>query len=209
MHKDITGIILSGGRSSRMGVNKSLLKIGDKTVIEHVVKLMRSLFEKVLIVTNDPGEYSFLNVPLFEDIYTRMGPLAGIHSGLVNSDTRKNFILSCDLPLITSEMIEYLITYETDKAITVAKAEGFVQQLCGLYDKSCIDKAEEILKAELNTETRNDDQKKRGCRVLSLLHECGAEILDAEILPFYSPDFYFNMNKREDYELALKKLADA
>lgn len=206
MHDDITGIILSGGRSSRMGVNKSLLKIGSKTIIEHVVALMESLFHRVIIITNDPEEYSFLDVPLFTDIYSRMGPLAGIHSGLVNSVTKKNFILSCDIPLMTPQMIEYLVNYKTDKTITVARAEGFVQQLCGLYDKSCLKDAEKILKEETESENRNSDQKKRGCRVLSLLQLSGAEIIEAEDLPFYSPDLYFNMNKREDYEIALKKL---
>jgi molybdopterin-guanine dinucleotide biosynthesis protein A len=208
MYKNITGIVLSGGRSSRMGENKSLLKIGNKTIIEYVLDLMGSLFGKVIIITNDFDEYSFLDVPKFKDIFPRMGPLAGIHSGLVNSVTHKNFILSCDMPMMTAQMIEYIINFNTDKPITVAKAGGYIQQLCGLYDKSCIGYAEDILKTELNNEGREADQKKRGCRVLNLLHKTEAEIIDAETLPFYSPDMYFNMNKREDYRFALNKLIE-
>ncbi len=208
MYNDITGIILSGGRSSRMGENKSLMKLGGKTVIEYVYDLMKPLFGNIILSTNDPEEYSFLNIRMCEDIYPRLGPLSGIHSGLVNSSTQKNFILSCDMPLITAQMIKYLIDFKTNKPITIARADGYIQQLCGLYDKSCTESAEEILRTELSTEERNRDQKKRGCRVLTLVDKAGAEIIDAQILPFYSSGMYFNMNKREDYEFVLNRLTE-
>ena len=115
MHKNITGIILSGGKSSRMGENKSLLKLGPKTVIEHVVELMQSIFSEVILITNTPEEYHFLNIPMYADIYKYKGPIAGIHSGLTHSNTETNFIVSCDIPLLTSEIIEYVINYRTDK----------------------------------------------------------------------------------------------
>ena len=76
MYKDVTGIILSGGKSSRMGVNKSLLKIGELTIIERVRDLMKSLFNEVILITNDPADYKFLNIPIYEDVFTRKGPLA-------------------------------------------------------------------------------------------------------------------------------------
>jgi len=60
MYKDITGIILSGGKSTRMGDNKSLLKIGELTIIERVRILMKSLFDEVILITNDPADYKFL-----------------------------------------------------------------------------------------------------------------------------------------------------
>jgi molybdopterin-guanine dinucleotide biosynthesis protein A len=68
MYKDITGIILSGGKSSRMGENKSFLKIGNMTVIERTVNLMRSLFDRVIIIQNEPELYFNLNVEIFTDI---------------------------------------------------------------------------------------------------------------------------------------------
>ena len=103
MYKNITGIILSGGKSTRMGENKSLMKLGDRTVIEHTLLLMQSLFSDVILITNTPDEYKFLNIPLYEDVYKYRGPLAGIHSGLINSITEENFVISCDIPLITKK----------------------------------------------------------------------------------------------------------
>ncbi len=207
MYSDITGIILSGGKSSRMGVNKSLMKIGEITIIESVRDLMKSIFNDVILITNDPADYEFLGLPLYEDIYKRLGPLSGIHSGLVHSSNDKNFIISCDMPLMTEQMIRYLVNYKTDKPVTVARAEGFIQQLCGLYSKSCLPEAKEILKETVDTESRSTEQKKRGCRVLNLLSRVSAEIIDAEKLPFYTPDLYFNMNKIDDYRLVIEKFS--
>jgi len=206
MYKDVTGIILSGGKSSRMGRNKSLLKIGDLTIIERVCDLMKSLFNKVILITNDPADYKFLNISIFEDLFKHKGPLAGIHSGLTHSSSEKNFIISCDLPLMTKEIINYLIESETNKLITVAKADGFIQQLAGKYSKECLSPAEKILKEVVNSENRDVIQKKRKCNVLSLIDVVGAEIISAEDLPFYNEDLYFNVNRTEDYNLLLKKL---
>ena len=206
MYNDISGIILSGGKSTRMGENKSLMKIGSKTIIEHVRDLMKNIFSEVILITNTPDEYEFLGLNTHKDIYTQMGPLAGIHSGLTYSSTEKNFVISCDIPLMTEQMIKYLIEYKTDKPITIARADGFIQQLCGVYNKSILSLAEKILSIQLNEEDRDTEQKKRDCKVLGLIDIAGAEIIDAESLPFYQKDTFFNMNKRDDYEVLKKML---
>ncbi len=206
MYDDITAVILSGGKSSRMGTNKSFLKIGDKTIIERLRDLLQSMFKDVILITNDPDDYKFLGLPIYEDIFRHRGPLAGIHSGLKHSKTNLNFIISCDLPLMTVEMINYLIDYKTDKLITVAKADGFIQQLAGKYSKECLSPAEKILNEVVNNENRDVVQKKRKCNVLSLMDLVGAEIISVESLPFYNEDLYFNMNHTEDYKLLLNKL---
>ncbi|MCZ6701888.1 MAG: molybdenum cofactor guanylyltransferase [Ignavibacteria bacterium] len=206
MYKDITSIILSGGKSSRMGRNKSFLKIGDKTIIERVRDFLQGIFQDVILITNDPEEYKFLGLPMFEDVYRHKGPLAGIHSGIKHSKTNLNFIISCDLPFMTKEMINYLIEYKTDKLITIAKADGFIQQLAGKYSKECLSPSEKILKELIENENRDEVQKKRKCNVLSLIDLVGAEIISAESLPFYNEDLYFNMNRTEDYNLLLNKL---
>ena len=206
MHNDITGIILSGGKSTRMGQNKALMKINDKTVIEHVKDLMQNIFSKVILITNTPDEYTFLGMKMYQDIYTQMGPLAGIHSGLTYSSTDNNFVISCDTPLMTQEMINYLIEYKTNMPITIAKADGYIQQLCGVYNKSVLPIATSILSSQLNDEGRNNEPKKRGCKVLGLIDIVGAEIIDAELLPFYKKDTFFNMNKRDDYDIVKNRL---
>ncbi|MEN8194368.1 MAG: molybdenum cofactor guanylyltransferase [Bacteroidota bacterium] len=197
----ITGIILSGGNSRRMGQNKALLPLGEITIIEHVANLMNSIFTNVILITNTPDEYKFLDLPMFEDIFKVGGPLAGIHSGLVNSKTDENFILSCDMPLMKSEIIKSIIEFGTDKPITVCSSEGMLQHLAGRYSKSVLQNAEGLLKREAEN---NDPKTRKHCaKVYSLLTNVGFEEIKAEDLPGHNSTVFFNMNNKEDYEKIL------
>ena len=205
MYQDITGIILSGGKSTRMGQNKSFLKIGDSYIIELMTHLMKSIFSKVLLVTNEPELYDFLQVEIYTDIYKNVGPLAGIHSGLVNSETEKNFIISCDIPLMDKEMISSIIEYPSDTLITVPKADGFIQQLCGIYSKKLLPVIEKIISTDIDQENRNNSQEKRKCKIHNLIESVPTTIIDnIENLNGYHSSIFLNMNKPEDYENILK-----
>ncbi|MGQ9798573.1 MAG: molybdenum cofactor guanylyltransferase [Ignavibacterium sp.] len=195
MYNDITGVILSGGKSSRMGVNKSFLKLGNQTIIERIVDLMKSIFSEVIIITNTPDEYKFLNLPLYEDIYKWKGPLAGIHSALVHSKTDKVFVISCDVPLMSREMIEYIINYKSDKPIVFCEAAGYHQPLVGIYSKSILNAVEKFIS---NEELNNKSFHK-------FLTNIDAEIIHPEKLDFYKDELFFNVNRPEDFE-QIKKL---
>lgn len=207
MYMDITGIILSGGKSSRMGQNKSFLRLGEKTVIEGVIELMKSIFNEVIIITNEPEQYYTFGLKLFEDIYKDIGPIAGIHSGLTYSNTERNFIISCDIPLMNSAMITSIINLSDDYDITVPKADGFIQQLCGVYTKSLLPLIEQSIKTDNSEETRDNHQIKRKCKVHNLLHYSNTNIIDnIEGLSGYFPEIFFNMNNSEDYERTISKI---
>ena len=195
MYNDITGVILSGGRSSRMGVNKSFLKLGNQTIIERIVDLMKSIFSEVIIITNTTDEYKFLNLHLYEDIYKWKGPLAGIHSALVHSKTDKVFVISCDVPLMSREMIEYIINHKSDKPIVFCEAAGYHQPLVGVYSKKIFDELGLFL---LENESNDKSFHK-------FLKNIDAEIIHPEKLDFYKDELFFNVNRPEDFE-QIKKL---
>ena len=198
MYNNITGIILSGGTSSRMGENKALLQLGKKKVIEHITDLMCSIFANVILITNTPNEYEFLNLPMYEDIFKVGGPLAGIHSGLVNSKTEENFILSCDMPLMRADIIKSIIEFKIKKPITVCMSEGSIQHLAGRYSKFISQTAGNLLQQEEeNIKLRNG---KHRAKVYSLLNDVGFETIKAEELQGYHPKIFFNMNNKEDYQ---------
>lgn len=69
MYSDVTGIILAGGKSSRMGTNKALLSLNGQTVIERVAALMKSVFTKVILITNTREELGFIDLRMYKDIY--------------------------------------------------------------------------------------------------------------------------------------------
>ena len=201
MYNNITGIILSGGTSSRMGKNKALLPLGKKKVIEHIADLMRSIFADVILITNTPDEYEFLDLPMYEDIFKVGGPLAGIHSGLENSNTEENFILSCDMPLMKADIIKSIIKFKTKKPVTVCKSEGFIQHLAGRYSKSISQTAGKLLQQEEdNVKLKNG---KHRAKVYSLLNDVGFETIEAKELSGYHPNVFFNMNNKEDYQKIL------
>lgn len=195
MYSDITGVILSGGRSSRMGVNKSFLKLGNQTIIERIVDLMKSIFSEVIIITNTPDEYIFLNLPLYEDIYKWKGPLAGIHSALVHSKTDKVFVVSCDVPLMSREMIEYIINHKSDKPVVFCEAAGYHQPLVGVYSKSILSAVEKFISNE-----KLDDKSFH-----KFLNNVDADIIHPQKLDFYKDEIFFNVNRPEDFE-QIKKL---
>lgn len=207
MYNDVTGIILAGGKSIRMGTNKALLKIGDKTIIKRTAELMSALFSRVLLITNSSDEYRFLNLEIFEDIYKNIGPLAGIHSGLVNSSSEKNFIISCDVPFLDKGIIDFIINYKTDSLITITKADGFIQQLCGLYSKKVIPETIKLIEEDANIKTVTEHPQKCGCRVLQLVKNLDAEIIDiANEYPAYERGAFLNMNRPTDYEIVKQTL---
>ncbi len=195
MYFDITGVVLAGGKSSRMGIDKALLKLGEKRMIEIAVELMKSIFSEVIIITNSPEEYKFLSLPLFTDIYKGKGPLAGIHSALTNSLTDKIFVLSCDVPLMTKEMLEYIINYKSNKPIKFCEAAGYHQPLVGVYSKKILIDIEKFLRSyEVGDKSFH-----------KFLKSIDVEIIHPESLHFYREEMFFNVNRPEDYEMVLAK----
>ena len=198
MHTDITGVVLAGGQSRRMGLNKSLLPLGPTTVIERITRLMQSLFSRVLLSTNSPEEYLFLGLDCIADELENIGPLAGIHAGLVRSATPKVFVISCDVPLMRADIIEFLIAYPTARPITVASADGFIQQLCGVYSQAVLPDLERIFQTALGHCRQEGKQR---CPVLELVHAVQAEIIDIEsVYRDYRKGAFYNMNNRQDYQ---------
>jgi len=196
VYTDITGVILTGGKSSRMGTDKALLKLGDESIIERMTTLMKSIFNEVFIVTNTPDDYRYLSVPLYEDIYKHKGPLSGIHSGLVHSSTNKNFFISCDLPLVSVELIKYIIEFKSDKHIRYCFASGRHHYLAGIYRKELLPEIERIFASNLDDSEKKTEQ----FSIRNLINIVDAETIHVEKLSFYRDELFFNLNTQEDFE---------
>ena len=199
MHRGFTGIILSGGKNSRIGTNKALLKIDAKEVIQIIFDKMRNLFGEVIVISNEPELYKFLETRIYKDIYPGYGPISGIHSGLINSTTEKNFFISCDMPFVKKELIEYVINFKTEKNIVVPMNNNYVQTLCGIYGKKCLPFLEEKI---FNEDNSNEKTVKKQARfsLIRFALDCGAEFIEVSELPFYDAKIFLNINDYEDFE---------
>ncbi len=80
MYSDLTAVIIAGGKSSRMGQDKALMRFRGRTIIEHSLSLLSPLFSRVAVNTNRTEEFDFLNVQTFPDIIPDAGPLGGIRA---------------------------------------------------------------------------------------------------------------------------------
>jgi len=137
--KNITGIILSGGKSRRMGTDKGFLSFNGKLFTQASIDALKPLVSEIIIVSNN-ADYDVFGLKRIEDIMDNAGPLAGIYSGLNHSKTECIIALSCDIPLITSGILKRLIE-GTDDASEVIQIEsnGKSMPLIALYKKSCKD----------------------------------------------------------------------
>jgi molybdopterin-guanine dinucleotide biosynthesis protein A len=198
--KDITGFILSGGKSSRMGTNKALLKINNNTLIEFLTKLLEPIFSRVVISSNEPELFKFLGKEVIADRYFGLGPLSGIHSALSFTNSENNFIISCDLPFISEELIKYLIGNKSNSSIFLPRAEGRIQQLCGIYSKSVLAEVEDLM-----LESQKPNTNLKGS-IFELLERVKTEFVNVDNLSFYHPNLFLNINNVEEYEIAKRIL---
>ncbi len=147
MSKDqsITGIILAGGKSSRMRTDKGFVSFKEKPFVNHIVDALKPLVKNIMIVS-DHSQYDSLGYKRVEDVFPEAGPLSGLYSGLLQSGSDLNFVLSCDVPLITSEILKKLLNaYTKEVNAVVCKADARIMPLVGLYNKNCIAVCKKLL----------------------------------------------------------------
>jgi molybdopterin-guanine dinucleotide biosynthesis protein A len=141
-----TGVILAGGRSSRFGSNKALAMVAGKPLIQHIAKLMASLFAECLLITNTPEEYKFLALPMTGDRYRECGPLAGIHAALLQINTDRAFVVACDMPNLSPELIRYICTVnEQEYDVIIPWLESGQEPLFGIYHKTSLEVIDSFL----------------------------------------------------------------
>jgi len=137
----ITGVILAGGASRRMGSNKALLDVEGNSIISRIYRTLANLFHDVIIVTNSPHDYDFLPCRKVPDIYANFGSIAGLHSALTHSSTVHTFVTACDMPFLDQSIIRYLchLQQEGGAEATIPYSEGGQEPLHGVYSAACKD----------------------------------------------------------------------
>lgn len=187
--RGVTGVILAGGRSSRMGSNKALLPRQGLRFIELIHRTLAELFDEVIVVTNTPEQYLFLPCRKVPDLYPGKGVLAGIHSGLAHSGNDGIFVVACDMPHLNVQLIRHLCTISDGANIVIpATGKGF-EPLHALYRKGCLPALEELLRGESSS------------RVVALLSRVSVKELLPEEIAVFDPGFssFTNINTPEEY----------
>lgn len=137
VHDEITGIILAGGKSRRMGRDKALLKVNGVRMIERVANVLRENFSRLLLIGDRHERFSDLDLPVLPDIYPGSS-LGGLYTGLYHAATEYVFAVSCDLPFPNADVIRHLCSLRSGfDAVVPVSGRGY-EPLFALYAKSCM-----------------------------------------------------------------------
>jgi molybdopterin-guanine dinucleotide biosynthesis protein A len=135
----IAGVILAGGRNSRFPSQKGFIRIGDVSIIERTLGIMRSMFRNVMISTNMPESYFFLGAQLVGDVLPSRGPMTGLYSALINANEPAVFVAACDMPFVKTGIISLICGKYKDRVQTdgfdaaIPVFDGIPQPLLGIY----------------------------------------------------------------------------
>ena len=140
------GFVLVGGRSSRMGTDKALLRLGGQTLLERALAVLRGVCREVA-VAGDPARFASYAVTL-PDVFPACGPLSGIHAALRDSPAELNFVLAVDMPNVSTELVAFLLALAAgcDAVVTVPRTGRGFQPLCAVYRPSFATVAEQALR---------------------------------------------------------------
>ena len=195
----VTGVILAGGRSRRMGQNKAFMPLGSEALIAHVIRQMESATDELLLVTNEPDQYKILGLPMHTDILPDMGALGGLHAGLTYAANDVVLCVGCDMPLLQPNLLSHLTTLldEYDAVVPCVQSKkqstAVFQTLSAVYSKRCLPVIHRMLAAgEL--------------RIHALYDHIDTRVVQPDEWQVFDPQglSFFNINTPEDFEKAEK-----
>lgn len=192
-----TAVILAGGKSSRMGFDKQLLKLSQFRVIDILTEKIKEEFEEIIIVTNKPELYKDSTYKIVTDEIKEKGPLGGIYVGLKAASSEYVYFTACDMPNTNIEYIRYMKKklLETSTEGCVTKINGRIEPFNSFYSKELVNKLESFLLED-----------KRA--LVSFVNSINTILIDEEIVKNHSGsgDMFMNLNTPDDYEKFKSKL---
>jgi molybdenum cofactor guanylyltransferase len=183
----MTGIVLAGGRNSRMGTNKAFLEIGGVRFIDGIIHLFQGIFEEIIIVSNSPLLHLEHSVTVVTDIYKDSGALGGLYSGLFFASGSHAFVCSCDMPLLNVRFIEHMLKVTDNYDIVVPHSGDGFQPLHAVYGKKCLPVAKSLL-------------EKRNLKIINLYRGLRVLTVGEDVIDSFDPTrkMFFNVNTHED-----------
>lgn len=182
----ITGILLAGGMSRRMGSEKGTLRIGKSLLYQYPLAILEKFCDEILVSTCDGSALRVDHKKICDEV-KGIGPLGGIYSCLKKSSSKLNLVLSYDMPLVNESLFRLLISErEAYEIVLPAMQENRPEPLCGLYTKSATEVMEEMI-------------SNKDFAVNHLLTHCDSKIVPiSKEMECWHPDLFLNINSKED-----------
>jgi molybdopterin-guanine dinucleotide biosynthesis protein A len=173
------------------GVNKALLEVGGRPIVDRIALVLRRIFEEVIVVTNSPGDFAFLGLPMFTDMVPGFGALGGLYTGLHKCRAAHGFLAACDMPFLVESVIRHLVGLAQTHDVVVPCIQDQLEPLHAVYARGCIPHIEKLM-------------AKPDLRILNFFHEVDVLEVMEDDLTLLDPDLRFamNLNTPEDLEKA-------
>ena len=190
-------VIQAGGQSTRMGENKALKPFLGRPLVQRVIERLAPIADELLLTTNQPEEFAFLELPLFTDIKPGRGPLGGLYTALISAKYSSVAVVACDMPFASAPLLAAAAGFlsQDDADVVIAEtAEGF-EPLHAVYRReTCIPAIESAMEA---------DQ----WRVISWLPQVKVRRLTPDELDRYDPESlaFWNVNTPEEFSKAERR----
>ncbi|MCX6219991.1 MAG: molybdenum cofactor guanylyltransferase [Bacteroidia bacterium] len=183
---DITGILLAGGKSSRMGQEKGLVEFRGKPLIQYGIELLSSFTDRIVIGSSN-SDYQTFGCELIPDEVTGLGPAAGLAAVLKNSSTPWNIVLACDLPFLEGEFIEKLLNAASNYQAVVPIHNGNMEPLAALYHRDLGTVFEEAV-------------ANGNLALHKILHSCHINYLETWLMMEKYPNLFVNLNSMDQID---------
>jgi molybdopterin-guanine dinucleotide biosynthesis protein A len=186
--------IIAGGKSSRMGTDKSFVPLLGKPLIEHIREKVAELGQaETLLITNRPTDYAHLGLLMYSDVLPEKGSLGGIYTAVHYSQNPYTLVIACDMPFVNPALLKYMISLADEFDVVVPRSEGYPEGLHAIYSKKCLEPIRKRLDVnQLKVIGFYDDVRVR------YLDEAEYQPFDAHGLSFY------NVNTPQELEEAQK-----
>jgi molybdopterin-guanine dinucleotide biosynthesis protein A len=146
IYPDVTGVLLAGGKSRRMGRDKAALVVAGKTMADRMLEWLQSHFPQTLIAGDRP-DLARPGIACHPDIYTGSS-LGGLHNGLLHAPTEWIFAVACDMPFPDTRLLVPMLNQRDRASAVVLQTEDGFEPLFALYHKSCLSHLERLLQEQ-------------------------------------------------------------
>jgi molybdopterin-guanine dinucleotide biosynthesis protein A len=190
----LTVCIQAGGVSSRMGEDKALKTFLGRPLIQRVAERLSPIADEMIVTTNRPEEYAFLNLPLFPDLKPGRGALGGLYTAIASAKHPIVAVVACDMPFASPPLLEAAskLLMEQEADVVIPKSDEGYEPLHALYRReTCLPAIEASIEA---------DQWK----VIAWFPKVKVRVLTPEEIKQYDPSglAFWNVNTPEEFSKA-------
>ena len=195
----MSSIVLAGGKGLRLGRYKALVELNGQSLVQRIVSKISFLDSEITIVIakgQQPPQFTgYEKLRIVTDAYYDKGPLVGIYSGLLSSDTSYNLVVACDMPFLNQHLLNYMLQISTGFDVTIPRLGNKVEPLHAVYAKKCLKIIERLL-------------SEGSLKIDRLLELVRVRYVEKEEIENFDPEHlsFFNINTKDDLTMAERLL---